>query len=212
VGRVLDLIRRGAAAVVAQPYRCAQLEWVNLVADELARELGAGNIPPWVAELRGFAAVLESVEPGLAFPTIKAHGLLAASDPIQLIDLAKRGISQLSGLEIPPDGRPVPIPGGLLPLMTGHVAMKGQLLGLSLGAGSELALVKLMSTPPLSSQPVMHFAFDGRKFGELMKTIGKMAGTAEVDDADFVYNNGNFDMLVTLDERGVVLHFEQRKP
>jgi hypothetical protein len=43
------------------------------------------------------------VEPGLAFPTIKAHGLLAASDPIQLIDLAKRGI--LAALR-PRDPRP----------------------------------------------------------------------------------------------------------
>jgi hypothetical protein len=151
------------------------------------------------------------VEPGLAFPTIKAHGLLAASDPIQLIDLAKRGVTQLSGLEIPPDGRPVPIPGGLLPLMTGHVAMKGQLLGLSLGPGSEVALVKLMSTPPLPSQPFMHFAFDGKKFIELMQTISKMSG-GEPKEEDMAFSEGLFDMLVTVDEAGIVLRFEQRKP
>jgi hypothetical protein len=210
LGRLLDLLRRGGESVRRNPYRCDALAWVNEAADELAQELAPGKVPGWVSELRGFVAVLESVEPGLAFPNIKAHGLLAASDPIQLIDLAKRGISQLSGLEIPPDGRPVPIPGGLLPLMTGHVAMKGQLLGLSLGAGSELQLVQLMSTPPLPSQPVFAMAFDAAKFRELMKTVGSMTGAAD-PGAQLGGAQGSITFLVELDARGIVMRFDQTR-
>jgi hypothetical protein len=203
-------MRRGAESVLRNPYRCDALAWVNEAADELAQELAPGKVPGWASELRGFVAVLESVEPGLAFPTIKAHGLLAASDPIQLIDLAKRGISQLSGLEIPPDGRPVPIPGGLIPLMTGHVAMKGQLLGLSLGPGSELQLVQLMSTPPLPSQPVFAMAFDAAKFRELMKTVGSMTGAAD-PGAQLGGAQGSITFLVELDARGMVMRFDQTR-
>jgi hypothetical protein len=210
LGRLLDLMRRGAESVLRNPYRCDALAWVNEAADELAQELAPGKVPGWASELRGFVAVLESVEPGLAFPTIKAHGLLAASDPIQLIDLAKRGISQLSGLEIPPDGRPVPIPGGLIPLMTGHVAMKGQLLGLSLGPGSELQLVQLMSTPPLPSQPVFAMAFDAAKFRELMKTVGSMTGAAD-PGAQLGGAQGSITFLVELDARGMVMRFDQTR-
>jgi hypothetical protein len=178
------------------------LSWVNTAADELDKGLSANEVPAWVKELRGLAVVLESVEPGLAFPSVKAYGLVAASDPIQLIDLAKRTISSLSGMQIPPDGRPVPIPGGVLPLMTGHVAMKGQLLGMSLGTGSELHLMKLMSTPPLSSQPIMAFAVDGEKMAAVIKLI--QSATGQKGDESETFGRGVVHATVELTEGGLV--------
>jgi hypothetical protein len=203
VGKLIALLRRGAGIVALVPYKCPALGFVNQAAGELAREL-SGPLPPWLAELRGFAATLSSVEHGAAVPDIKGFGLLAASDPIQLIDMAKRAVPQLAGLEIPPDGRPVPIPSGLLPLMTGHVAMKGQLLGLSLGAGSELELVKLMSTRPESNMPIFHLAMDADKLRAVLKGFGGMFGG---DDASF--GEGVLYTVVDLTERGLVWKFEQ---
>jgi hypothetical protein len=197
VGRLVGVLRRGAATVAASPYRCAELQWLN----EAARGL-SGEVPPWIRELRGLAVVLDTVEPGLAIPTIRAYGLVAASDPVQLIDLAKRALSSLSGVSIPPDGRPVPVPGGLVPLMPGHVAMKGQLLGLSIGSGAELHLARLMSTPALSSQPVLAFAMDAEKMTKVMEVLQSTMGGRGEGTASF--GRGLLTLTVELDGRGVV--------
>jgi hypothetical protein len=206
VGKTIALLKRGAALVGAAPYRCRELAFLNEAAAELAREL-AQPIPSWVAELRGFTFVLDAVNAGLAMPDFKAYGVLAASDPIQLIDMAKRAMSQLSGINIPPDGRPVPIPGGVLPLMTGHVAMKGQLLGLSIGGGSELKLARLMSAAPQGAMPLLSFALDGEKLKAVMKTVGGAFGGASTDGPAF--GGGVSHVTIEATERGLVLRGDQ---
>lgn len=206
VGKGINLLKRGAALVGAAPYRCRELAFLNEAAAELARELGQ-PLPSWVAELRGFTFVLDAVNAGLAMPDIKAYGVLAASDPIQLIDMAKRAMSQLASVNIPPDGRPVPIPGGVLPLMTGHVAMKGQLLGLSLGGGSEVKLVRLMSSAPHRAMPLLSFALDGEKLQAMLKTIGGAFGGA-TDDAT-AFGGGVSHVTIEATERGLVLRADQ---
>jgi hypothetical protein len=204
VGKGIALLRRVAGAVTRAPYRCRELSFLNEAAAELSRELSA-PIPSWVPELRGLVLVLDSVQGGVAMPDVKAYGVLAASDPIQLIDMAKRAMSQLAGVNIPPDGRPVPIPGGVLPLMSGHVAMKGQLLGVSLGGGSELKLVRLMSSTPQGGVPLLSFAVDGAKLAAVAKLLGKLFG----DGREEPFGRGRSHVAVEATERGLVLRADQ---
>jgi hypothetical protein len=201
----VDLLRRHARAVVSAPYRCPALHGLNEIAADVDRTL-AQPLPEPLDDVRGFAAILDAYEGGSVPPRIKAEAVVSATDPIRLMSLAKRYASFLPGLNVPPNGKPVPLPLGPL---TGYVAMQGRLLGVAIGEGSDLSLVRLMTDKPLPGAPVLAFAYDADKLERALADLGSLFGTGSSTPLGL---HGKVEIVVELGDRGVVMRFEQEEP
>jgi hypothetical protein len=174
VPRFLDVVRGRVRRVLAAPFTCAALLGLNQTAAELDDQLGK-PLPPWLVDLRGIALEVLSVEVGGLGPKVRGVGVLSAADPIRLYDLAKRYLPQLPNVTLPPDGRPVKLPGGLL-FLDAYLAMRGQLLGGALGDGADVELARLMSERPGPDAPLLAFAFDSEKLTHIIVELGKLGG------------------------------------
>jgi hypothetical protein len=177
VPRLIGVLRARARQQLQAPARCPMLSGMNELAQKLDTELGK-PIPPYLPDLRAFAAELADVQPGGLTPNVRGAVVVSASDPIRLIDIAKRFLPQLPSINPPPDGKPVKVPGGVFFVET-YVAMRGQLLGLGVGEGSAPELVRLMAERPLPSQPVAAFAADVARLAAASRMFGKGASGDE---------------------------------
>ncbi len=195
-----------AQRVAETPRQCGALAPVTEGARDLVRVL-AGPIPaPW-SSVRGFAVTVADASSTLGIPNVKAFGVLAATDVIHLIDLARQSFPSLSGVRIPEDGTPVALPAGLIPFMPeAHVAMRGGLLGLSLGAGMRTELARLMSAPAHPDRAMFTFAYDEKKLYEIVKSFGGEAAAAELAGDSKGWGT------IEVTERGLVLRGEQTWP
>jgi hypothetical protein len=200
----VDLLRRHARAVQAAPYRCALLAGLNEIAAELDRSL-ARPLPEPFGDVRGFAAVLEDYQSGGIPPKVRAEAVVAATDPIRLMSLAKRYAGFLPGLNVPPTGKPVALPLGPL---TAYIAMQGRLLGVGVGDGSDLALVRLMSDRPLASEPILAFAYDIDRLQGVLADLGAVLGK---NGSALAGLHGRIEVAAELAERGVVVRFVQEE-
>jgi hypothetical protein len=210
IGVALDVAAAVAALhgeadrVARVPRRCPALGGVGRTATELAQLLNR-PLPPLWAGVRGGAVTLQSAETSFGVPQVKAYGVLAAADPIQLIDLARRALPSLAGVRIPADGSPVKLPAGTLPFMPeAHVAMRGGVLGAALGAGMEASLATLMAAAPHPRRPLVSFAYDERKLGELVR------GMAGEQAARRLAGDGETSFTIEATDRGLVMHVERR--
>lgn len=205
VPKLLDLVRGRARRVLAAPYACEELLGLNELAGKLDGLLSQ-PLPPWANDLRGFAVELIEVQPqgaGFGMPKIRGAGVLSAVDPIRLIDLAKRFLPQLPTVKIPPDGRPVKLPGGLL-FVDAFVAMRGQLLGAAIGDRSDQELVRLMSERPLNEHPLGAFAADMEKLFAFVDEMQKLSGAGAPAQTPPV--PGRISVTVTAEPRGLAFH------
>jgi hypothetical protein len=213
VPKLLDLVRGRARRVLAAPYTCEELLGLNELAGKIDGFF-AQPLPPWANDLRGFAVELVDVQAqgaGFGMPKIRGAGVLSAVDPIRLMDLAKRFLPQLPSVNVPPDGRPVKLPGGLL-FVDAFVAMRGQLLGAAVGDRSDQELVRLMSERPLPEHPLGAFAADMEKLfafvAEMQKLSGQSGQRPEMPPVP-----GRIAVTLTAEPKGLafrVLHEETR--
>lgn len=206
VPKLLALVHGRARRVLAAPYACEVLLGLNELAGKIDAML-AQPLPPWVNDLRGFAVELIEVQPqgaGFGMPKIRGAGVLSAVDPIRLIDLAKRFLPQLPAVNIPPDGRPVKLPGGLL-FVDAFVAMRGQLLGAAIGDRSDEELVRLMSERPLSEHPLCAFAADMEKLVAFVNEMQRLSGAGGAPEQPPPVP-GRISVTLTAEPRGLAFH------
>lgn len=202
VPRLLAMLKARAQRQLQAPSRCPELIGLNELAQNLDAELSK-PMPPWVKDLRGFAAELGDLQGGAIGPKIRGAAVVSAADPIRLIDLAKHFLPQLPSINPPPDGKPVKVPGGIF-FVDAYVAMKGQLLGVGVGEGADLELVRLMGERPLASQPIAAFAADVAK---LRAASSQFTKAADADEELFASDmKGTVSVTVSAEERG--LRFE----
>jgi hypothetical protein len=202
----VELLRRHARAVLAQPYRCAPLTELNEAAADLDRTLSE-PLPAPFADLRGFAAVLQDFEGGSVPLRLRAAAVLTATDPIHLMSLAKRYSSMLPGLVVAPNGKPVPLPLG--PLLSGFVAIQGRLLGVAVGEGSDLEVVRVMSERPLVAEPIFAAAYDMDRLQRALADVGGLFSDRHQTPLGL---HGKIAMVAELVERGVVVRMLLEEP
>lgn len=204
VPKLLGLVQGRARRVLAQPYTCEYLAGFTEAASKIDTEL-AQPIPPWVNDLRAIAVELIDLKTaggGLGTPKVRGVAVLSAADPIRLIDLAKRFLPSLPNISIPPDGKPVKLPGGLF-FIDAFVAMRGQLLGAGIGEGADLELARLMSEHPLPEQPLGALAADMDRLMAVVAEMNKLTGKEDDLMPDGLH--GKASMTLTAEPRGLVL-------
>jgi hypothetical protein len=189
--RAVDLAKLWAIAVKTRQYRCRELRRLNQLADEVSRELDV-SIPAWLSPLRGGTLVAYQLQ----VSNLRGYGLITAADPLQVVGMLSAFIPQLGSINIPPDGTPVALPPGLGPI--GHVALKGNVLGFSAGAGMEGELLRALAAPTPPSPPLLQLALDA---DALRAALGDMAGLADM--------SGKWDFRLAVDDRGLTLKFEE---
>lgn len=189
----VELLRSELHGLTDRPHQCAQLDEIYREAQELERQL-AEPLPTWLSALNGVAGVLHDYDSGAVPPRIQAAGVLSAIDPVRLLSLVQTYSGFLPNLQLRPDGKPVAVALGPL---GAYVAMEGRLLGLAIGDGAELELVRLMSERPVAEQPLFSFAYDFAKFRRVSESLALGAATFAL--------SGRFEFTVEATERGLRL-------
>jgi hypothetical protein len=143
LGAVRDFVQQTAAAIVADPFACEQLQDLNEgAADALARL--EQPMPPLVNNFRGIRLSLDDVRIDGATMPADARGHLAVhvEKPEMFVGMAQMFLPDLSNLSITAGDPPVRVPESLLPApdMVAYAAMSKDAIGLSVGAGEELGL------------------------------------------------------------------------
>lgn len=181
VQKAVDYLKAKALAIQAAPYKCEHLAGLNAAAQELASNLQQASLPPFVTTLKGFNVVVQQADvmPGAPPGDIKAMGVLSTENPMMLVGMAQGIIPDLAKLQVKPDGTPVALPpiGAAPMLKDAFVAVKENLLGLSLGQGMSAEMTKLIEQKAAATQPLLAVSYDS---SALMDKVGKMtAGLAE---------------------------------
>jgi len=151
LGAVRDFLREKAAAIVANPYVCEQLQEINSRAEQALTQLDQ-PMPPFVNNFRGLRISLDSVAfDAQSMPTdARGHLALHVEQPEMFVGMAQMFLPDLSGLQLKPGGEPVQIPDSLIPVsdLVTFAAMSTDAIGLSVGAGEEASLQEFLERKP----------------------------------------------------------------
>ena len=163
VGVGLDLkktvafVRARLAAMAASPFKCAMLNDLNQAVTEGNANIGsvAAQLPPFLMGVKGANLVIKEADiASQDMSKVKAHVVLTADQPVQLVTMLKATVPPFANLDITPNGKPVKLPlppGQLPPGVDPYIAMGKTGLGVSVGAGEEHKLVKLIDAKASST-------------------------------------------------------------
>ncbi len=150
---------------------------------------------PMVAGIRGFNFVLDRLEidPRTLDPkSVEARLLLASTDPRGLLGMSGMLDPNLAMLQVPSDGKPVKLPlqNSLPQAPPAWVAIKGEALGLFLGAEPPKEAVKLLQAGSASPTLIFHMGYDLRRLlrqvgPSLEQAMRQMSGEEAADVREF---------------------------
>lgn len=164
VGKTITFLKGKAAAVKANPYKCAFFADMNQGFAEM--EMGLNQpLPPVINNLRGLYVNVKSADTSTMPPkAIKAVAVLAANKPAELFAMAQGMVPPLATLKLAPGGEPVAIPAaelGIPPFVEApHAAMGENAIAISVGAGEEKGLKGALSAKTPAEPPLFSFGYD----------------------------------------------------
>lgn len=204
VDKALGFLVARASAIQTAPYQCDELAGLNEAANEILANLSRSSqkIPPLARQPRGVYVAVRDGDFSAEQPTdVKAMMVLAMSDPMQLVSMARAMVPQLGEMTVAPDGEPVSLPAMGLPaemVSSPHVAATDSSLAVSVGEGMNRELAAVLASPAPKGAPMARLAVD----------LGRLAGILETRDARAAEILAQYDRgEVVLDAtgRGLVL-------
>jgi len=175
-------------AMEADPYECEY--FAELQAGTVkGREILAQPIPPVAYGVRGFNAVLESLD-GFDFASgrppekVDASFVLAMDDASALVAMGMMFSPELAALNLQPDGKPVEL---ALPQVSAvaqeaYAAMDDTALAVAVGAGAEQRVAKVLTAPESSPSPVFAMTMDAGEYYRLIAESMTMTPDEDVDE------------------------------
>jgi hypothetical protein len=186
VGDGVAVLRRGAAAVLAEPFACPELTELNDTARELDQEL-AHALPPMVTSLNGIVVTLDELDLKASPPKVSGGALIVGEGAGDLLrqGLAFLAPGQASGLAA--NGRPVALSlasHGIPGVDQAYVGLKADRAALAVGTAASQRVVSLLGARAPAYAPLMVLAMD---LARLMKIVPELAGKME----DTPFNAGD---------------------
>jgi hypothetical protein len=205
----IAVLRRGAAAIEAEPFECPEMLELNTLAKELDQNLGHG-IPPMVTSLNGVVVTLDELDLKASPPLVSGSALLVGEGAD---DLLRQGLAFLApgqGNGLAADGRPVALSlasHGIPGVDQAYVGLKADRAALAIGRAASQRVVALLGAAGPARAPLVVLAMD---LARLMKLIPEFAG--KMQDTPFGGDDLGFASygLEADGELGVTLRFYQQ--
>jgi hypothetical protein len=150
------------AAIVAEPYQCAELADLNTRATEAQLQIGQ-PLPPFVSNLRGVRVNAREIKmDGDMESAFSGLAMVAMENPQLMLGMGQAFVPELAELQLTMDGQPVALPAGLspVPLEEPHVAMVENGIGFSIGQGQSADLQAFMTADPPAEPPFISLGYD----------------------------------------------------
>jgi len=193
-GPVRDFLREQVIAIAAAPYRCEQLQQLNVSAANTLARLDQPT-PPLVNNFRGLRvslsrfSMLDSVPDEIA-------GLLAVhvEQPEMFVGMAQMFLPDLAGLNLVKGDPPVQIPSSLIPMtnVTAFAALSDTAIGVAFGAGEEQGLGAFLERKVAGDGTFMSLNYDTAAYLDFTRHTGRKwrAGPSGADNEENRYRAG----------------------
>lgn len=223
VGRMRRFLQDSAATLAAAPFQCPQLADLNEDIQQMKTMLDQ-PVPPFIGNLKGFRAVLDSVDVADPAPE-NVSGMLAVEmvSPQMVIGAASMMIPGFDELGIEPGGEPVQLPQDLVMVATPdfemHAMMTSDAIGLAVGKGQSAGLQAFLEQRSASDGVFLSAEYDGGMLADLQEAqVERLreenpeafdeAGMADIDPA--LLGRARFEMI--FDDQGVTVNHRQSYP
>jgi hypothetical protein len=171
--KIKDFLIERSNAIVAAPFKCAELASWNEAANDLKQQL-TQTVPPPLSDLTGLRLMFERLDmPAQGNPDVSAAVLIGSLDPSVLIDMAKSFVPALTGFELNLDGKNADLPAGVIPPGTGfEPAMKvaANNSAIAIGIGADVSPADVLAAATAADGQLMRFAYSG-KFYDLLGSL-----------------------------------------
>jgi len=151
VEQLTSMMKRRSRAVAESPYECEEFQQLNL--NKTAARIERQPVPELVSQIKGGTLLLKdaSVSGRTYQPrNIQAMGMIRTENPQRLIGRLKSVVPGMMQAEIKNDGVPVPLErvSKQVPyLQATHVALKGDVFGVSTGVGMQDDMRTILEQP-----------------------------------------------------------------
>ena len=172
--KLKDYWLKQADAVAAKPFACPEFADLNEMFTKSKEQLGV-TIPPPFSDLTGVRLTLDKLDPrkDTKVPDVAGRLLLGSNNPLAAIGMAQMALPQLKDFQIKPDGKPVPLPAGLVPTSTQmppvSIAMTDKAIALAAGQGEDVTLGAYFAAAPSTTPVFFRMYFSGALYGLLGK-------------------------------------------
>jgi hypothetical protein len=182
VGKLRNFVLEKANAIVASPYQCAELQELNLNAQELVTQLNI-PMPPMVNNLMGARVRLDELNLDGEIPT--GNGLVAVhvDKPEMFVGMASMMVPGFEELDLANQTEPVRIPPEILPVEGFDVfaMMSDKAIGASVGEQHSKDLAGFMVAKPQDNGTFFSVSYDIAKQMEIQMAMAETMG-AHMDD------------------------------
>jgi hypothetical protein len=174
--KLKDFWVKQAEAVAAKPYTCPHLASLNEGFASSRTKVDV-TVPPPFSDMTGLRFTLDKFEmkDGASVPDVSGKTLMRTTNPIAVMAMAQLAVPQLATLKVQPDGKPVALPPGVLPMTLPpmSVAMSNDALAISSGAGEDATLSAYLAEPAAKDPVFMRMYFTGKIYGLMSNMFNK---------------------------------------
>jgi hypothetical protein len=174
--KLKDFWIKQADAAAAKPYTCPQLASLNDGFTSSRAKVDV-TVPPPFSDLTGLRFTLDNVElkDATSVPDISGKTLVRSGNPGAMLAMAQLAVPQLATLKVQPDGKPVALPAGIVPMQTPPlaVAMVSDALAISAGIGEDATLGAYLAEPSAKDAVFMRMHVTGKVYGLMANMFNK---------------------------------------
>ncbi|ANB16838.1 hypothetical protein [Dokdonella koreensis] len=183
-------VEKQVDAIVAAPYRCEALAFVNEGAQDLQQKLDQ-TVPPPLSDLTGLRLSLDRFTwKGQDKPDFAGKLLIASDDPATLVSMAQLAVPTLRDVQLTAGGAPVDLP--LPPEAAGFVdfaqaALAPKALALAFGTGAAATdLGTWLAEPAATDAQLLGFRYSGRLYGVIGDATRRFADAMPEEQRDAI--------------------------
>lgn len=175
-GKLIDLVKKTAAAIAAKPFKCSELLELNQNLAQMNGQLLF--VPPFARAFKALDIVISGWKVGpngdFASSSPQAHVILSADNAPLVFEALKGLVPMLASLPAMTDnGEPVALNQFPLPpfLKAPHIAIGKHAIGISVGEGESQKLKEILASGKTSSAPIVTVSYDLDGFLKLVKAL-----------------------------------------
>lgn len=183
--KLKDFLLLQANAVAAKPFTCASLATLNAGFADLKAKFDI-TVPPPASDLTGIRFTLDSFDLGAsadAMPLVTGKLLMASDNPTVALAMAQMAAAPLKDLKLAPDGKPVALPAGIVPMLDApaFAAMSSTGLAIAVGKGEDTGLGAYLNAPAASEPVFWRMHFSGKFYGMLAHVFARTQALMPAD-------------------------------